>query len=78
MSFNHRVLVIEDGEDYQYCIHEVYYDKEGKPNGYTKRGVEVVAESKDGLNWVLDRMKECLDKKYLWGDDRFPEEFKIK
>ena len=41
MSWNHRVLAHKDGDEMYLQIHEVYYDKDGKPNGYTANGVSV-------------------------------------
>lgn len=73
MSWNHRILAHKDGDGMYFQIHEVYYDKDGKPDGYTANGVSVGAESLDGINWVLDKMKECTNKPILLADD-FPNE----
>ncbi len=75
MSWNHRLLAHKDGEDYYYQIHEVYYDEKGKPNGYTERGISVGGDNLEGVNWVLDRMRECLNKPIL-SVDNFPKEHK--
>ena len=77
MSWNHRLLAHKDGDEMYFQIHEVYYDKEGKPDGYTANGVSVGAESLDGINWVLDKMKECLEKPIL-SVENFQETFKTK
>ncbi len=77
MSWNHRILAHKDGEDWFFQIHEVYYDKEGKPNSYTSNGVSVGAESVEGINWVLGKMKKCLDKPIL-SVKNFPETFNTK
>jgi len=73
MSWNHRILAHKDGDGMYFQIHEVYYDKDGKPDGYTANSVSVGAESLDGINWVLDKMKECTNKPILLADD-FPNE----
>ena len=39
MSWNYRILAHEDGDDWFFQIHKVYYDEEGKVNGYTEKGV---------------------------------------
>jgi hypothetical protein len=65
MGWNHRVLAHKDGDEMYFQIHEVYYDKDGKPDSYTANGVSVGHESLDGIKWVLDKMKECLDKPIL-------------
>jgi hypothetical protein len=73
MSWNHRILAHKDGDRMYFQIHEVYYDKDGNPDGYTANGVSVGAESLDGINWVLDKIKECTNKPILLADD-FPNE----
>jgi hypothetical protein len=74
MSWNHRILVHKNGDEMYFQIHEVYYDKESKPDGYTANGVSVGAESLVGINWVLEKMKECASKPILLADD-FPNEY---
>jgi hypothetical protein len=81
MSWNHRVLATEhemsDGRVEVYLqIHEVYYDKNKKPNGYTANPITIGGDDLDSLNWTVDRIKESLSKPILWGDERFPEEYK--
>lgn len=81
MSWNHRVLVTEhidaDGKvETWYAIHEVYYDENGNPDGSTKRSVDISGNTKKDLAWTLKEMTKCLDKPFLWGDDRFPQEYK--
>ena len=73
MSWNHRILAHKDGEGMYFQIHEVYYDKGGNADSYTAKGVSVGAESLEGINWVLDKMKECTNKPILLADD-FPNE----
>lgn len=76
MSWNHRILAHKDGDNMYFQIHEVYYDKNGTADGYTKEGVSVGAESLDGIKWVLDKMKECAFKPILLAYD-FPKEYNI-
>lgn len=81
MSWNHRVLVTEhkhaDGEvETWLSIHEVYYDEDVKPNGPTERPIAVCGNSKKELKWTLKQIKKSISKPFLWGDDRFPEEYK--
>ena len=74
MSWNHRILAHENGNDMFFQIHEVYYDKSGKPDSYTKNGVSVGAESLEGMKWVLKKMKDCVNKPVLLADG-FPDEY---
>lgn len=77
MSWNHRILVtLESSGEIYLEICEVYYDKKGNPKSHTAKGVSVGGDSVKSLKWVLDKMKKCCNKPILWGDHRFPEEYK--
>lgn len=73
--WNHRVLAIPCKDEIVFAIHEVYYT-EDKPDGATAKPKTVSSDSIESVKWILDRMKECLAKPILWGDERFPEEYK--
>jgi hypothetical protein len=75
MGWNHRVLAHEHKGEIYFDIHEVYYDDNGTPNGYTENPVSVGGESLKGIGWTLNRMKECLKKPILWAGDKFPNEY---
>lgn len=76
MNWNHRLLAHQspNGEVYLH-IHEVYYDENGKPNGYTEDPVSVGGETVREITWVLNRMKECRKKPILWAGEKFPSEY---
>ena len=76
MTWNHRVLAFENKKEIRFQIHEVYYDKEGAPNGYTEKPITVNGTNLNELEWVLEQMKICIGQPILWGGDRFPEEYK--
>lgn len=76
MSWNHRILAHKSENETYFQIHEVYYDKKGVPDGYTKNGVSVGGNDLKEIIWVLDKMKECAKKPILWEGDKFPEEYK--
>ena len=62
-------FINDDGEPC-HQIHEVYYDKEGLPNGYTEKPVSVFStEGIDGLSSVLEKMAEALKKPVLEESD---------
>jgi len=73
MSWNFRVLAHKAEEGIYYQIHEVYYEND-KPQLYTEYAVSVGGEDKKELEWVLDKMKESLDKPILKAYD-FPNEY---
>lgn len=77
MGWNHRVLKHKYENNVYYKIHEVYYDKNGIPDGYTKDGTSVESDSVEGIKWTLDKMQECLSKPVLSAEN-FPEEVSIK
>ena len=77
--WNHRILCgIYDGEEFL-KIHEVYYDDDGKINGYGENSVSIYSEEGlEGVKWQLEMMAKALDKPILWRGDRFPEEYKTE
>ena len=76
MSWNHRILVFPDGDDVYMQMYEVYYDEKGKPNSYGANGAQFISYSIEGFSWLLEKYNEALNKPFLWGDERFPEEYK--
>ncbi len=60
MSWNHRIMrrVGKDGEPY-YGIHEVYYDKNDKVEGYTENAVAPFGETEEELRRDVRRMEEA-------------------
>ncbi len=75
--WNYRVIEFVDPKEGQWrAIHEVYYDDNGKPEGYTAIPAQLLAfhdsgESRD-LRWILDRMREALDRPVLTERDFEP------
>jgi len=65
MSWNHRLMKMKDGEDDFYQIHEVFYDKEGNVESYTKNGVTVGGKDIGEVKWVLLEMLAALEKPVL-------------
>lgn len=62
MTWNYRVIKhTENGETYC-AIHEVYYDKKGKPEWVTKEPEPVLDDTPEGikqqLEWMLLALKE--------------------
>jgi hypothetical protein len=62
MKWGYRLLKTKDGDNDFYQIHEVYYDKDGKVDGYTANAVTVGGHSKAEVRWVLEQMLEALNK----------------
>ena len=75
MGWNHRIMATEYNGEVYFNIHEVYYDENGTPSGYTENPISVGGESVKSIRWTLNKMKECLKKPILYGDDRFPLEY---
>lgn len=62
--WNYRVMIHPDvkGDEVYQAIHEVYYDDDGKVTGWTDSPISVGGED---VAWVLDRMREALEKPVL-------------
>jgi len=78
MSWNYRVLKQKYTDpktgavEYSLGIHEVYYDKEGKPNGYTEDEAVVVISEDEGietLGEILGMMRKALTLPVLTPED---------
>jgi hypothetical protein len=69
MSWTYRVIRVrnETSESgYSFAIHEVYYsENSGTPRSWTENPVDVSAEDPGGLQWVLDRMRDALNRPIL-------------
>lgn len=76
MSWNYRVLAYEVGKNVLFKIHEVYYNEDGTPDASIVESCKMEIEDATDFRFMLIRMLECLDKPILWGDGRFPEEYK--
>jgi hypothetical protein len=76
MGWNYRVLAYEVGKNVVFKIHEVYYNEDGTPDASTVESCKMEIEDATDFRFMLIRMLECLDKPILWGDGRFPEEYK--
>ena len=76
MSWNHRVLAYTYKDEVYFRIHEIYYNNDGIPTACTEKATCVIGESLESIKWNLTKMLECLEKPVLWGDERFPTEYK--
>ena len=45
ITWNHRVLLIEEHGEKSYCIHEVNYDEDGSVMGWTQNAIAVFVPS---------------------------------
>lgn len=73
--WNHRLMAEQTDEEIYLSIHEVHYDKNEIPVGYTEKPISVSAETVDGVKWVLEKMIDCLQKPILWAGDKWPQEY---
>ena len=61
--WNYRVIRTPQEDGCSYAIHEVHYNSpNGRINGWSADPAVVAG---DDLEWVLDRMRECLSKPVL-------------
>lgn len=78
MSWDYRVLAKEYGFQIYFQVHEVYYDKDGVPNGYTANPIIIGGESLEAIKWTSYRIKEATKKPILWEGYKFPNEYITK
>ena len=48
--------------EYQYGIHEVYYDDDGNITCWSENPIKVRSDDVEGLKWILKRFKKALKK----------------
>lgn len=62
MTWNYRIIKHEENGETYYAIHEVYYDKNGKPEAVTKESIAAQDDTPEGikqqLEWMLLALKE--------------------
>lgn len=77
MSYwNYRILAKEIDNDISFSIHEVHYDDNGIPVGFTENPTDVLTYSSYGdpvesIKWILDAMRLASEKPIL-DYDKFP------
>jgi hypothetical protein len=70
MTWNYRVVKHTDSEGItHFGIHEVYYDKDGRPSMYTESAMAPYGETLEELAEDLERMREALIKPVLTDED---------
>lgn len=75
--WNYRIMAREYDEDFYLGVYEVYYDDDGTPNGYSTDPITIGSETKKGVCWVVNRIKDSTRKPILYYGDKFPEEYVI-
>lgn len=79
MSWNHRVMAIEDPSgEYYLQIHEVYYNEDGEPISYINDPITIGGEDIKGISWTLDAMQYILNKPILFHGEDFPKVYTPK
>ena len=66
MHWNYRTLAHKYKEDVYLKIHEVYYDENDIPNGYSSEAVTIGGDDLKGIEWSLNKIQECVKKLILW------------
>ena len=74
MSWNHRVLAEQNGDEVWYAVYEVYYDEESNPNGYGANGVVMGGNQISEIMWQTQMIQKALNKPIL-SKKNFPERF---
>lgn len=77
MHWNHRILAHQSlNGDIYFRIHEIHYNDNNEPTGYSNGVLGVEGESIDDINWTLEKIYQALKKPVLWSGEKFPQEFK--
>lgn len=68
--WNHRIIRHVESRTHMddsiyYAIHEVYYDENGKVNGWTEEPIRIMEESLEDLKVTLQRLLESFDNPVL-------------
>lgn len=77
MNWNYRLMKreylnpINQEKEVIYGIHEVYYDEDGNPNGWSKEPENISSETIEGIQWQIEKFQEALTKPLLdYSDER--------
>lgn len=60
----HSSPVQGEEDEVTYAIHEVYYDKDGNVEGWTKEPTGILSEERN-FDWVLKRLADAVKKPTL-------------
>jgi hypothetical protein len=69
MSWNYRIVKFRHtdrhaklcGEEHFYGLHEVYYDEDGNPNGYTEHAVRFECGEDEGPEGIIKSLERALE-----------------
>lgn len=83
MERNVRVLVTEQKviggtNELIFRPHEVYYNTKGNLDNFNPIPVQITSNDLEEFKSYFDTIKKSIDKKPLWGDERFPQEYDRK
>jgi hypothetical protein len=75
--WNHRIIrhiekITHMDDSIYYAIHEVYYDEDGKVNGWTEEPIRIMEESLEDLKVTLQRLVESFDNPVLDKETKEP------
>ena len=65
MTWNYRILkrktILSTGEEVEYyALHEVYYDKKGNPDSYTKEPISFVCDEDETADGIIKSLEMAL------------------
>ncbi len=77
MSWNYRILAHKSNNDDMYLqIHEVYYNENNIPIAYTKNPISIGGTDIDEILWVIDKIRDAVNKPILLAGEKFPNEYR--
>lgn len=54
------------GEDWWFALHEVFYDEEGTPDGYTEKPIDFSCGEDEGAEGVIASLERALNDAREW------------
>jgi len=66
MSWNYRIMKREISEnEFEFGIYEVYYNENGKINGWTEESIVPVVDNKEGLKNEMEEMLKAFNSETI-------------
>lgn len=65
MSWNYRVVKHEDEHEVWYGLHEVYYDEEHNPDGFSEKPIDPRGTTVEELRGDIDLMLQAFNRPVL-------------
>lgn len=62
-----------EGGQFYLALHEVFFDKKGKPSYYTENPVTLISDDKPGMDFLSGAIDRASKGDVYWHGEKFPE-----